>query len=84
MLPRLWTIQSGTFWFLVRCDCVNISCFNAFSRVDMRVEVKIPGGVKAHVLDERGNKCSSSTIIWTDMVDEMPQMSYGWRHTFQV
>jgi ChAPs (Chs5p-Arf1p-binding proteins) len=32
------------------------SCFNAFSRVDMRVEVKIPGGVKTHVIDERGNK----------------------------
>jgi len=34
----------------------NGSCFNAFSRVDMRVEVKIPGGVKTHVIDERGNK----------------------------
>ena len=34
----------------------NPSCFNAFSRVDMRVEVKIPGGVKTHVIDERGNK----------------------------
>ena len=32
------------------------SCFNAFSRVDMRVEVRIPGGVKTHVIDERGNK----------------------------
>jgi hypothetical protein len=32
------------------------SCFNAFSRVDMRVEVKIPGGVKTHAIDERGAK----------------------------
>jgi hypothetical protein len=32
------------------------SCFNAFSRVDMRVEVKIPGGVKTHAVDERGTK----------------------------
>jgi len=34
------------------------SCFNAFSRVDMRVEVKIPGGVKTHAVDERGTKYS--------------------------
>jgi len=36
--------------------CADDSCYNAFSRVDMRVEVKIPGGVKTHVIDERGNK----------------------------
>jgi hypothetical protein len=34
----------------------NASCYNAFSRVDMRVEVKIPGGVKTIVIDERGTK----------------------------
>lgn len=62
-LPRLWSFQSGTFWFFVCCDNVNVSCFNAFSRVDMRVEVRIPGGVKTHVIDERGNKCTSSTSL---------------------
>jgi hypothetical protein len=39
---------------------VDDSCFNAFSRVDMRVEVKIPGGVKTQVIDERGNKLTPS------------------------
>lgn len=32
------------------------SCFNAFSRVDVRVEVKIPGGVESYVMDLRGEK----------------------------
>ena len=32
------------------------SCFNAFSRVDVRVDVKIPGGVNAYVIDLRGER----------------------------
>jgi hypothetical protein len=32
------------------------SCFNAFSRVDVRVDVKIPGGVEAYVVDLRGER----------------------------
>ena len=36
------------------CD---YSCFNAFSRVDVRVDVKIPGGVQAYVVDLRGERC---------------------------
>ena len=32
-------------------------CFNAFSRVDVRVDVKIPGGVVAYVIDLRGERC---------------------------
>ena len=42
------------------------SCFNAFSRVDIRVDVKIPGGVNAYVVDLRGERfeciCSIHTI----------------------
>ena len=34
------------------------SCFNAFSRVDIRVDVKIPGGVNAYVIDLRGERCA--------------------------
>lgn len=33
-----------------------ISCFNAFSRVDIRVDVKIPGGVNAYAVDLRGER----------------------------
>jgi hypothetical protein len=32
------------------------SCFNAFSRVDMRVDVRIPGGVDAYIVDPRGER----------------------------
>jgi hypothetical protein len=41
-----WRIRGGAF-----CS------FNAFSRVDVRVEVKIPGGVEAYVIDVRGERC---------------------------
>lgn len=40
-----WKVRSGTY-----------CCFNAFSRVDMRVEATIPGGVHAYVVDLRGDK----------------------------
>ena len=32
------------------------SCFNAFSRVDIRLDVKIPGGVDAYFVDLRGER----------------------------
>jgi len=37
-------------------SCEACSCFNAFSRVDVRVDVKIPGGVDAYVIDLRGER----------------------------
>ena len=40
----------------VRLLTVYYSCFNAFSRVDIRVDVKIPGGVHAYVIDLRGER----------------------------
>ncbi|PLW39506.1 hypothetical protein PCASD_07662 [Puccinia coronata f. sp. avenae] len=50
-----WRIRSG-------CYC----CFNAFSRVDVRVEVKIPGGVDAYLIDLRGEKHEPTPAIWTE------------------
>jgi hypothetical protein len=38
-------------------DTIPFSCFNAFSRVDVRVDVKIPGGVHAYAIDLRGERC---------------------------
>jgi hypothetical protein len=32
------------------------SCYNAFSRVDTRVVVKIPGGVECFVVDAQGTR----------------------------
>lgn len=40
-----WKLKSGTY-----------CCFNAFSRVDVRVEVKIPGGVDGYIVDLRGER----------------------------
>ena len=29
-----------------------VCCWNAFSKVDVRVEISIPGGVRSYALDE--------------------------------
>lgn len=54
--PQAW-FSKNTGWHVsagVYC------CFNAFSRVDMRVDVKIPGGVEAYIIDLRGERCVES------------------------
>ncbi|KAI0316080.1 chaps-domain-containing protein [Amylostereum chailletii] len=48
-----WKVKNG-------CYC----CFNAFSRVDVRVDVKIPGGVMAYVIDLRGERHEATSDIW--------------------
>ncbi|KIK04834.1 hypothetical protein K443DRAFT_675610 [Laccaria amethystina LaAM-08-1] len=50
-----WKVKNG-------CYC----CFNAFSRVDMRVDVKIPGGVNAYVIDLRGERHDATPEIWQE------------------
>lgn len=42
------------------------SCYNAFSRLDMRVDVKIPGGVESYCIDERGDKRVASESLWLE------------------
>ncbi len=42
-------------------------CFNAFSRVDVRVEVRIPGSVDAYVVDLRGERHETTTEIWQEV-----------------
>ncbi|KAK4693828.1 Chs5-Arf1p-binding protein BUD7/BCH1, partial [Lecanoromycetidae sp. Uapishka_2] len=41
-------------------------CYNAFSHVDMRVEVKIPGGVESYYIDERGDKRVAPEGLWLE------------------
>ncbi|KAL2913058.1 bud site selection protein [Polyrhizophydium stewartii] len=54
--PNPWKITGGTF-----------CCFNAFSRVDVRVEVKIPGGVESYVVDLRGDRYPiTNAAIWQE------------------
>ncbi|RUS23169.1 hypothetical protein BC937DRAFT_91754 [Endogone sp. FLAS-F59071] len=48
-----WRIRSGIY-----------CCFNAFARVDVRVEVKIPGGVESYTIDLRGETHKATSEIW--------------------
>ncbi|ORX38429.1 Chs5p-Arf1p-binding proteins-domain-containing protein [Kockovaella imperatae] len=50
-----WKVRSGTY-----------CCFNAFSRVDMRVEATIPGGVNAYVVDLRGDRHEATADLWQE------------------
>ncbi|KAF9788356.1 chaps-domain-containing protein [Thelephora terrestris] len=51
-----WKVRNG-------CYC----CFNAFSRVDVRVDVKIPGGVHAYAIDLRGERHNATPEIWQEV-----------------
>ena len=42
-------------------------CFNAFSRVDVRVEVRIPGSVDAYVVDLRGERHPPTAELWQEV-----------------
>ncbi|KAJ3012672.1 hypothetical protein HKX48_006160 [Thoreauomyces humboldtii] len=54
--PNPWKIRSGTY-----------CCYNAFSRIDIRVEVRIPGGVDAYAIDIRGDRHSiDSAAMWQE------------------
>ncbi|KAI7891981.1 Chs5p-Arf1p-binding proteins-domain-containing protein [Mucor mucedo] len=50
-----WRIRSGIY-----------CCYNAFSRVDVRVEVKIPGGVESYYVDVRGERHEATAEIWQE------------------
>ncbi|EPE36551.1 TPR-like protein [Glarea lozoyensis ATCC 20868] len=41
-------------------------CYNAFSRLDMRIHVRIPGGVDSFCIDERGDKRHASDELWLE------------------
>lgn len=41
-------------------------CYNAFSRVDMRVHVTIPGSVDSYCIDERGEKRKATDDLWLE------------------
>ncbi|KAL1840277.1 hypothetical protein VTJ49DRAFT_655 [Mycothermus thermophilus] len=39
-------------------------CYNAFSRVDMRVHAPFPGSVESYCVDERGEKRKATDELW--------------------
>lgn len=51
----MWKVHSGIY-----CS------YNAFSRVDVRVLVQIPGSVEAYVVDEKGDKRPATEEHWTE------------------
>ncbi|KAF3923029.1 hypothetical protein ABW20_dc0104218 [Dactylellina cionopaga] len=53
--PQSWKIQGGTY-----------CCYNAFSRVDMRVDVSFPGSVDAYAVDERGERRVATEPLWLE------------------
>ncbi|KAF9057158.1 Chs5p-Arf1p-binding proteins-domain-containing protein [Panaeolus papilionaceus] len=65
-----YAIEDNSAWFSktlqykVKNGCY--CCFNAFSRVDVRVDVKIPGGVNAYVIDLRGERHEATAEIWQE------------------
>lgn len=76
------------YWVETQGQCC-YSCFNAFSRVDVRVDVKIPGGVHAYVVDLRGDRYVVATLVavrslnhWTVASDMKRHPKFGKRHTF--
>lgn len=42
------------------------SCYNAFSHLDMRVEIKIPGTLESYCIDERGDKRVATDQLWLE------------------
>ncbi|KZT24160.1 chaps-domain-containing protein [Neolentinus lepideus HHB14362 ss-1] len=57
-----WLTKGPTWKLRNGCYC----CFNAFSRVDIRVDVKIPGGVHTYVVDLRGERHEATPEIWQE------------------
>eukprot|EP01134_Creolimax_fragrantissima_P003539 CFRG3539T1 len=55
MTKGAWRIQSGTY-----CS------YNALARVDVRVEVTMPGTVNAYVLDEQGRRFGCDDRVWQE------------------
>eukprot|EP00124_Ichthyophonus_hoferi_P002813 Ihof_evm2s211 gene=Ihof_evmTU2s211 len=56
MSKGIWRIQSGTY-----CS------YNAFARVDVRVEVTMPGSVNAYVLDAQGRRFGCDDRMWQEV-----------------
>ncbi|KAK3318826.1 Chs5p-Arf1p-binding proteins-domain-containing protein [Apodospora peruviana] len=54
--------QSATFKTLEGTYC----CYNAFSRVDMRVHAPFPGSVESYCVDERGEKRKATDELWLE------------------
>lgn len=63
----------GTYWYIFSLPkqillvlTSAVSCYNAFSRVDMRVHAPFPGSVESYCIDERGEKRKATDELWLE------------------
>jgi len=63
---RLWAILVRDYILGELFDADGASCYNAFSRLDMRVQVYIPGTVESYCIDERGEKRVATDELWLE------------------
>lgn len=64
----LWRVSTGMLPLktLIRPLADRRSCYNAFSRLDMRIHVSIPGTVESFCVDERGEKRKATDELWLE------------------
>jgi Chs5-Arf1p-binding protein BUD7/BCH1 len=67
-----YELDANTAWFSskghYKLKSGTYCCFNAFSRVDVRVEVSIPGSVDSYIVDLRGERHPNpSPEIWQEV-----------------
>jgi Chs5-Arf1p-binding protein BUD7/BCH1 len=53
-------------WLSAKWSIDKDSSYNAFSKVDMRVSMKIPGGIESYAIDDRGNKIEATSKYWLE------------------
>ncbi|KAI8053004.1 Chs5p-Arf1p-binding proteins-domain-containing protein [Syncephalis plumigaleata] len=58
-----WFGKSASQW---RITSAVYCCYNAFSRVDMRVIVKIPGSVECFMIDGHGRRQETTAELWSE------------------
>lgn len=66
-------VVEGVYWYLTYLFPAVFhtyadldSCYNAFSRLDMRIHVSIPGSVESFCIDERGDKREATEDLWLE------------------
>lgn len=64
-VPSTWLGGKGKPEHSIKRGC--FAAYNAFSRVDVRVEVKMPGGVDAYVVDQRGERHPINPRVWLEV-----------------
>ncbi|KTW26180.1 hypothetical protein T552_03071 [Pneumocystis carinii B80] len=70
-----WEIHTGLF-------CI----YNAFSRIDIRVEMKIPGGIESIAIDEYGNRKNITSEMWTEtfLCEILRWLQFSDDYTYQL